>query len=162
MYVTKFTDDYDNITDLKITNNCTNNENIFDGIIPTLLLTIPCGLSFLYLMSLMVYTLIKPLFNNKRKTGFCTQLSHSDVKFFGSNSSRKSALITDLILNIFREFEKVYIYSASLHQDFYRKLRKCSSNYIPIHMIPNILNEEVIDVVIDEIVNDNFFSKIRL
>ena len=79
--MTKTTDDYDNITDLKFTNNCTNKENNFDGIMPTLLLTIPCGLSFLYLMSLMVYTLIKLLFNINSKTSFCTQLTHSDVIF---------------------------------------------------------------------------------
>ena len=36
-----------------------------DIIIPALILTIPCGLSFLCLMSLMVYTLVKPLINNK-------------------------------------------------------------------------------------------------
>ena len=40
--------------------NCTNNENNIDIIIPTLLLTIPCGLSFSCLMGLLVYTLIKP------------------------------------------------------------------------------------------------------
>ena len=57
MYVTNFTDDYDNIT----FTNCTNNENNIDIILPTLLLTILCGLSFLFLMSLMVYTIIKPL-----------------------------------------------------------------------------------------------------
>ena len=39
--------------------NCTNNENDLDIIIPALLFTIPCGLSFLCLMSLMVYTLVK-------------------------------------------------------------------------------------------------------
>ena len=44
MYLTNITDfnttnDYDNITD-----NCTITENIIDIIIPTLLLTIPCGL----------------------------------------------------------------------------------------------------------------------
>ena len=68
MYVTNnttndnenYTNGYNNITD-----NCTNNENNFDRIIPTLLLTIPCGLSFLCLMSLMIYTLIKYLFNSK-------------------------------------------------------------------------------------------------
>ena len=49
--------EYDNTTD---TNDC----NI-DIIIPALLFTIPCGLSFLCLMSLIVYTLIKPLFNKK-------------------------------------------------------------------------------------------------
>ena len=45
--------------------NCTINENNIDIIIPSSLLTIPCGLSFLSLMSLMVYTLIKPLMNDK-------------------------------------------------------------------------------------------------
>ena len=52
------TDDYSN-------NNCTISEDNIDIIIPSLLLTIPRGLSFLCLMSLMVYTLIKPLFNIK-------------------------------------------------------------------------------------------------
>ena len=69
MYITKVTD-YDNMTDdhndtLSINNNCTDNENNIDIIIPTLLLTKPCAPSFLCLLSLMAYTLIKPLFNNK-------------------------------------------------------------------------------------------------
>ena len=51
--------DYDNMTDFYT--NCTNNESNIDIIIPSLLLTIPCGLSFLCLMSLMVYTLMKLL-----------------------------------------------------------------------------------------------------
>ena len=59
MHITNVTDDYDNMT----LSNCTNNENKIDIVIPALLITIPCGLSFLCLMSLMVYTLIKPLFN---------------------------------------------------------------------------------------------------
>ena len=46
MYVTNNTDDYGNITDLIFTNNCTNNENNFDIIMPKLSLKIPCGLSF--------------------------------------------------------------------------------------------------------------------
>ena len=60
MYVTKITtNDYDNITDLNTTNNrtfsnCTVNENNVDIIIPTLLFTIPCGLSISCLISLMV------------------------------------------------------------------------------------------------------------
>ena len=49
--------EYDNTTD---TNNC----NI-DIIIPALLFTIPCGISFICLISLMVYTLIKPLMTKK-------------------------------------------------------------------------------------------------
>ena len=55
-----------NITDLNTTDDitfciCTDNENYFDIIIPALIYTIPCGLSILCLMSLMVSTLIKPL-----------------------------------------------------------------------------------------------------
>ena len=72
MNVTKITDEYDNITSSNYTNydnltisNCTNNESNFDLIIPTFLLTTPCDLSFLCLMGLMVYTIIRPLFNNK-------------------------------------------------------------------------------------------------
>ena len=57
------TDDFNNSLSLEI--NCTITENNIDENIPTLLLTIPCGLSFLCLMSLMVHTLNKPLFNNK-------------------------------------------------------------------------------------------------
>ena len=49
--------------------------------------------------------------------------------------------------------------SPSLHQDLYQKLNKCFSNYIPIHIIPNILNEEDIDVVTEELVNNKDFQK---
>ena len=70
MYVLNVTD-YDNMTDdyndtLWINKNCTINENNIDIIIPTLLLTIPCELSFLCLMILIVYALINPLFKYKK------------------------------------------------------------------------------------------------
>ena len=61
MYVLNITYDSDNIT----FTNYTNIEKNIDIIIPTLLLTIPCGLSFLCLMSSLIYTLIKPLISNK-------------------------------------------------------------------------------------------------
>ena len=57
------TDHYNDILSLK--NNCTIIEIIIDITIPTLLLILPCGLSFLCLISLMVYTSIKPLMTNK-------------------------------------------------------------------------------------------------
>ena len=66
MYITIITDDYDNITEYDSTTD-TNSCNI-DIIIPALLFKIPCGLSFLCLISLMVYTLIKPLF---KKNNVC-------------------------------------------------------------------------------------------
>ena len=77
MNVTKITTiDYDNILDSNSTNDyiiftnniiviCTNNENNMDIKLSTLKLTNPCGWPFLCLMSLMMYTLTKPLIINK-------------------------------------------------------------------------------------------------
>ena len=65
--MTNITDDYDIFTSRNYTkhynmilSNCTDNENNMDIIIPTLIITKPCGL-----MNLMVYTIIKPLRKNK-------------------------------------------------------------------------------------------------
>ena len=77
----------------------------------------------------------------------------------GPSECGKSVLLTNLILKIINEYEKIYIYSPSLHQDLYQKLIKCFTNYIPIHIIPNILNEEDIDIVIEEIVHNIDFEK---
>ena len=71
----------------------------------------------------------------------------------------KSVFLTNLISNNNNEYDKIYIYSPSLHQDSYKKLTKCFSNYIPIHIIPNILKEEDIDIVIDEIVSNKDSQK---
>ena len=73
----------------------------------------------------------------------------------GPSECGKSVFLTNLILYIINEYDKIYIYSPCLHQDLYQKLKKCFSNYIPIHIIPNILTEEDIDIVIEEIVNNN-------
>ena len=77
----------------------------------------------------------------------------------GPSESGKSVFLTILILNIINEYDKIYIYTPSLHQDLYQKLIKCFSSYIPIHIIPNILNEEDIDILIDELVNNKDFQK---
>ena len=63
MDIRNVTDDYQN--DNMTSCNCTNNENDIDIIIPALIFTKPCGLSFICLISLMVYTLIKTLINKK-------------------------------------------------------------------------------------------------
>ena len=62
-------------------------------------------------------------------------------------------------MNIINEYNKIYIYSPSLHQDLYHKSIKYFSNFIPINIIPNILNDEDFDVVIEEIVNNKDFKK---
>ena len=70
--------------------------------------------------------------------------------------------LTNLILNIINEDDKIYIFSPSLHQDFYQKLSKCFSNYIPIHVIPNFLNEDDFGIVIDEIINNKGYEKLDI
>ena len=77
----------------------------------------------------------------------------------GPSECGKSVFLTILNLNIINEYDKIHIYSHSLHQDLYQKLFKCFSNYIPINIIPNILNEEDIEVVTEDIVNNKDFQK---
>ena len=77
----------------------------------------------------------------------------------GPSNVVKTVFLTNIILNIINEYNKIYIYSPSLHQDLYQRLIKCFSNYIPIRIISNILNEEDIDILIEEIVNNKDFEK---
>ena len=79
MQVTNVTNDYDNITSSMYTDilnnydnitfhlydNCTNIEKNIDIVIPEKFFSLPCGLSFFCLISIMEYTLINPLFYNK-------------------------------------------------------------------------------------------------
>ena len=77
----------------------------------------------------------------------------------GPSNVAKSVFLTTLILNIINQYDKIYIYSPSLHQDLYQKLFKCCKNYKPTHIIPNSFNEDDIDVVIERIVNNKDFQK---
>ena len=70
----------------------------------------------------------------------------------------KSVFLTKLNLNYTNEYDKIYIYSTSLHQDLYKNILKCFNNCIPIHILPNILSEEDIDIVIEELVNNKDFE----
>ena len=62
MYITIITDDYNDTLSLK--NNCTNRKNNIEIVIPIITI-IPCGMSLVCLITLVVYTLNKPLFNRK-------------------------------------------------------------------------------------------------
>ena len=77
----------------------------------------------------------------------------------GPSECGKSVFLTNLFSNIINGYDKIYIHSPSHHQDLYRKIIKCFNNYIPINIIPNILNEEDKDVVIEEIVNRKDFEE---
>ena len=77
----------------------------------------------------------------------------------GPSECGKSVFLTNSVLIFNNDYNKIYIYSPSLHQDLYQNLIKCFISYIPIHLIPNILNEEDIDIVLEEIVNNKDFEK---
>ena len=77
----------------------------------------------------------------------------------GPSECGKSVFLTKLLFYIINEYDKIYMYSRSLYQELYQKLIKYFTNYIPIHIIPNNLNEETIDLVIEEIVNNRDFAK---
>ena len=62
-------------------------------------------------------------------------------------------------MKIINEYDKIYIYSSTLHQHIYQKTIKGFSKYISIHIIPIVLNETDIIVVNDEIVNNKDFQK---
>ena len=62
MYITNITDDYNDT--LSKNKKCTNNDKNIEIIIP-LFTIITCGMSPICSISLMVYTLVKPLFNRK-------------------------------------------------------------------------------------------------
>ena len=75
----------------------------------------------------------------------------------GPSECGNSLFLTDLNLNIINEYDKIYIYSTSLHQELYQNIIKCSGKYIPINISPNILNEEEIDSLIEEVfINEDF------
>ena len=50
----------------------------------------------------------------------------------------KSFILTISFLNISKEFDNIYNYSPSLHQDFYQKFIKCVSSYLPTNIKANI------------------------
>ena len=123
MYVANTTDNYNDT--ISLNSNCTNSENDKEIIIP-LTTKIPCALSLICLISPMIYTLIKPLFNKKK---FC-QIQLEKILYAthpvrciitGPSECGKSVFLTNLILNIINEFDKIYIYSPSFSQDLYQK-----------------------------------------
>ena len=62
MYITNINDDYNDTFTLY--NICTNSENNIEIVRPIFTIIL-CGLSLICLLSLMVYTLIKPLLSKK-------------------------------------------------------------------------------------------------
>ena len=62
----------------------------------------------------------------------------------GPSNSGKTYFLSNLILNIIDDFQKIYLYSPSLHQELYQKIIKCFNAFLPLHVIQNILNEGIL------------------
>ena len=79
----------------------------------------------------------------------------------GPSNSGKTYFLTNIILNIIDDFQKIYNYSPSLHQDLYQKIIKCMNSFLPLNVIQNIINEgysiDNLDLVIEVIVIDPDF-----
>lgn len=72
---------------------------------------------------------------------------------------------THLLMNILNmiPFDKLFLFSRSIHQDYYQTLIRCHENFLPRNVIENIFNEppksmEELDQIINEIVNDEEFE----
>ena len=80
----------------------------------------------------------------------------------GPSNSGKTYFLSNLTLNIIDEFQKIYLYSPCLHQDLYQKLILCFNAFLPLHVIQNILNENIsienLDSIINELINDPDFE----
>ena len=79
----------------------------------------------------------------------------------GKSNSGKSTLLFKILFNIINEFDKIYIYSPTIHQSNYQKLIKCFQSFLPLNVIDNILQADIdledLDDIIEEIVQDEDF-----
>ena len=83
MCITNITDGYNDT--ISMNNNCTNNDNKIEIII-LLFTIILCGMSLMCLISLMVYTLFKPLFNKKKDSFHLYMYRNGEVSSLKSSS----------------------------------------------------------------------------
>ena len=65
MNISNITNTFDDEYNNSLLSNCTDIENDEDIIIRAMMLIIPSSILFLFLMIIMTYSLIKPLFNKK-------------------------------------------------------------------------------------------------
>ena len=77
----------------------------------------------------------------------------------GTSEGGKSCFLAKLLLNIIKDLRKNYMFIHRLYITIYNEKNKYFTDFIPINIMENILNEEVLDPMIDEIVNDEKFRK---
>ena len=112
MYKINFTDDYIDFI------NCMKSENEDNNIIiKCLLSSIPSSVLLLWLISLNIWTMLEPLLLKKKLDKYLYQSHPVRCIIADPSDCGKSVFLTNLILSITNEFDKIYIYSPSLHQN---------------------------------------------
>ena len=80
----------------------------------------------------------------------------------GKSASGKSTLLFKILFNIINEFDKILIFSPTIHQPTYKTIIKCFNSFLPLNVIRNILKEQTpldeLDITIEEIINDEDFE----
>ena len=80
----------------------------------------------------------------------------------GKSASAKSILLFTIFFNIINDFDKIFIYSPTIHQPVYWTFIKCPNNFLPLEVIQNILREGIpldeLDRTIEETINDEDFE----
>ena len=134
----KLSDDYE------IFNTCTYNKKVdfIIIILKFLLLTLPGTVRLLSLIELILYTSLKPLIANEKMVKFLYITHPVQCIITGASDCGKSYFLTCLFLNNINEVETIYIYSPSLQKYLYQRLINWFGKYLPINIIPNILNEK--------------------
>ena len=78
------------------------------------------------------------------------------------SASGKSTLLFKILFNIINEFDKIFIFSPTVHQPSYQKIINCFQISLSLNVINNILKEnlslEDLDTYIEEIINDEDFE----
>ena len=80
----------------------------------------------------------------------------------GKSASGKSTLLFKILFNIINEFDKILIFSPSIHQPTYKTIIKCFNSFLLLNVIKNILKEQIpldeLDTTIEEIINNEDFE----
>ena len=74
------------------------------------------------------------------------------VVISGPSGCGKTCLLTKLITEIINDYNEIYIYSPSIHQETYQKLIECFEQNIPPKSISKILKNKK---TIEDCLNDN-------
>ena len=84
----------------------------------------------------------------------------------GKSASGKSTLLFKILFDIITDFNKIFIYSPTIHQPVYQTLIKCLESFIPLNVIKNVLELKIsleeLQPLIEEIINEEDFESSQI